>query len=221
MRTKLHHDHESAELDITAFMNLMIVLVPVLLMSMVFSHIAVLEIRLPESVEEALQDVPLDEQQIELEILPTKLHLYFPAGQLVRSYPRHKDEAVASDEKDDLVADLKMIKQRLLNLGVDKKDIILMPTPDIDYQSIIAMMDRVRSFKAVVATDVVDAELFPEISFADAVAERVVNSAVRAFSDAVDQNSGNKSNDQVERQVDMQDAATENANALKSQGVQQ
>lgn len=182
MRTKLHHDHEPAELDITAFMNLMIVLVPVLLMSMVFSHIAVLEIRLPESVEQALQDVPLDKQQVELEILPSQLNLYFPAGQLVRSYPQDViDVTAGNDDVDPLVADLKAIKQRLLNLGVDKKDIVLMPSPNIEYQTIIAMMDRVRSFSAVVVTDVVEAELFPDISFADAVVERAtvsVNSAV-------------------------------------------
>lgn len=182
MRTKLHHDHEPAELDITAFMNLMIVLVPVLLMSMVFSHIAVLEIRLPESVEQALQDVPLDKQQVELEILPSQLNLYFPAGQLVRSYPLDViDVTAGNDDVDPLVADLKAIKQRLLNLGVDKKDIVLMPSPNIEYQTIIAMMDRVRSFSAVVVTDVVEAELFPDISFADAVAERAsvpVNSSV-------------------------------------------
>ena len=38
-----------AELDITSFMNLMIILVPVLLMSMVFSHITVLELKLPDA----------------------------------------------------------------------------------------------------------------------------------------------------------------------------
>ncbi len=39
---------EEADIDITAFMNLMIVLVPVLLMSMVFNHIAILELNLPD-----------------------------------------------------------------------------------------------------------------------------------------------------------------------------
>ena len=37
-----------ADLDITSFMNLMIILVPVLLMSMVFSHITVLDLKLPD-----------------------------------------------------------------------------------------------------------------------------------------------------------------------------
>ena len=38
---------QEAELDITSFMNLMIVLVPVLLMMMVFSKITVVELQLP------------------------------------------------------------------------------------------------------------------------------------------------------------------------------
>ena len=44
-----------AELDITAFMNLMIVLVPVLLLSMVFTHTTVIDLNFPsgESAEAA------------------------------------------------------------------------------------------------------------------------------------------------------------------------
>jgi biopolymer transport protein ExbD len=48
-----------AELDITSFMNLMIVLVPVLLLSLVFAQIRVLNIQLP----------PLTEQQLQQELL--------------------------------------------------------------------------------------------------------------------------------------------------------
>jgi len=42
---------EEAELNVTSFMNLMIVLVPVLLMNMVFSQLAVLDLRLPSGDE--------------------------------------------------------------------------------------------------------------------------------------------------------------------------
>ena len=44
-RTRLRKP--DAELDITSFLNLMIVLVPVLLMMMVFSRITVVELKLP------------------------------------------------------------------------------------------------------------------------------------------------------------------------------
>ncbi|MEJ2682048.1 MAG: biopolymer transporter ExbD [Gammaproteobacteria bacterium] len=166
MRSTLRPVHEEAELDITAFMNLMIVLVPVLLMSMVFSHITVLELRLPQSVEQALTEAPKTAQQLELEIRADGLYLYYPSGQLVRSYS--SASRVLADYDDPLVADLKAIKQRLLNAGIDKKDLVLMPEEDIDYQTVISVMDRVRSYRTVLAAEVVNAELFPEISFADA-----------------------------------------------------
>ena len=38
---------EAADLDVTPFMNLMIVLVPVLLLSMVFTHTTVIDLNFP------------------------------------------------------------------------------------------------------------------------------------------------------------------------------
>jgi len=48
-RIKRHRtrSREAAELDVTPFMNLMIVLVPVLLLSMVFTHTTVIELNFP------------------------------------------------------------------------------------------------------------------------------------------------------------------------------
>ena len=44
-----HRRHESVELNITAFMNLMVILVPFLLITAVFSRVAILELNLPSS----------------------------------------------------------------------------------------------------------------------------------------------------------------------------
>ncbi|MBT8068417.1 MAG: biopolymer transporter ExbD, partial [Gammaproteobacteria bacterium] len=44
-----HHRHDTAELNITAFMNLMVILVPFLLITAVFSRLAILELNLPGS----------------------------------------------------------------------------------------------------------------------------------------------------------------------------
>ena len=43
-----------------------------------------------------------------------------------------------------------------------------MLAPEVNYQTIVSTMDTVRSFKAVVAANLVDAELFPQISLGDA-----------------------------------------------------
>ena len=60
------------------------------------------------------------------------------------------------------------MKQLLREKGIDKKDLSLLLEPDIDYQTIVTLMDKARSYKAVVVASVVNAELFPEISLGDA-----------------------------------------------------
>ena len=47
LRTRAQRHHDAADLDVTPFMNLMIVLVPVLLLSMVFTHTTVMDLNFP------------------------------------------------------------------------------------------------------------------------------------------------------------------------------
>ena len=152
-----------AELDITAFMNLMIVLVPILLLGMVFSRITAIEITLPPSATQ--EDIPAELQQIELVIRTDGMQIDYPSGVQLKRIP-----LTASGEYDFefLSLVLQEVKRQLREKGIEKKSITLLPTPDIDYQTIVTAMDTVRSFKAVVAASVVDAELFPNISFGDA-----------------------------------------------------
>src|SRR5690606_12605624 len=63
-RTRRHQDVE--ELHITAFMNLMVVLVPFLLITAVFSRMSILELNLPGPSSEP---VPLEEPQFNLEVI--------------------------------------------------------------------------------------------------------------------------------------------------------
>lgn len=176
---------QDADLDITSFMNLMIILVPVLLMSMVFSHITVLNIKLPEL--SALDLAQADTHKLELVLHDDFLDVNFPLGVRLKRIERHvpKPQALA-DEEDKAAATradtpstqpydlvllskvLQEVKRQLRAKGIKKRDISILSQPDTDYQTIVSVMDTVRSFKAVVATSVVDAELFPEISLGDA-----------------------------------------------------
>ena len=67
---------------------------------------------------------------------------------------------------------LQEVKRQLREQGIEKRSITVLSEQDIDYQTIVSAMDTVRSFKAVVAASVVDAALFPEISFGDAPAKK-------------------------------------------------
>lgn len=184
MKTRRRSPKGDAELDITAFMNLMIVLVPVLLLGMVFSQITVLEIKLPEAGA-ASDKKNLKNQQLELVIREQKMRVFYPAGMLLKEFPRISVSQIDDKEggdrqgekqnakvlKQDFVAlasYLKDLKRTLQQKDIDKRNITILSEPDVDYQTIVTAMDTVRSFKAVVAASVVEAELFPDISLGDA-----------------------------------------------------
>ena len=150
-----------AELDITSFMNLMIILVPVLLMSMVFAKTTVLDLQLSPPGHAGAATV--ENRQLEVLIRPAALVVNYPAGVKVK-------EISSIEGVHDLMSlqlTLKEIKQRLAQEGLEKRDIQILAAPDTDYQTIVSVMDTVRSWPAVVAASVVDAVLFPDVSLGD------------------------------------------------------
>lgn len=154
--------NQDAELDITAFMNLMIVLVPVLLLSMVFTRITVIDLQLPASAGESSEK--LAAQQIEVVLQSEGLAVNFPEGVLLRKISN--TEAAAPNYKE-LSLVLQELKRRLQEKNADRRNISLLVAAKIPYHKVISTMDAVRSYQAVVVTDVVDAELFPDIAFGD------------------------------------------------------
>lgn len=175
---------KEAELDITAFMNLMIVLVPVLLMGMVFSQITVLDLKLPEAAAGVPSDDKPEQKEIELVIREQGMTVNYPRGVLLKTIPKKSDTDTDTDTEGEdspqpeLVHDFKLlslvlqeIKRQLREKGVEKRNITVLSEPNTSYQTIVSAMDAVRSYKTVVAASVVDAELFPEVSFGDAPAK--------------------------------------------------
>lgn len=168
---RLRRHKEDAELDITSFMNLMIVLVPVLLLSLVFSQVRILNLQLPvaASGESTEQELSEEEKLLELVITKNSLHLNYPAGVLLKSFDS-KNEAGQEIQHDfaalsSFLQDLKLTFQQK---NIEKRDIVILLSPEVNYQLIVTAMDTVRSFKTVVAANLVDAELFPNISLGDA-----------------------------------------------------
>lgn len=168
MRRRRRPNTQDAELDITSFMNLMIVLVPVLLLSLVFSQVRILNLQLPVLSEAELAEDQQEPKVLELVISKNHLALNYPAGILLKRFDiteQGYDFAALSV----YLQDLKLTFQQQ---AIEKNDILILLTPSADYQTIVSAMDTVRSFKAVVAANLVDAELFPLISLGDAPAEQ-------------------------------------------------
>jgi hypothetical protein len=81
-----HHRHETAELNITAFMNLMVILVPFLLMTAVFSQVAILELNLPSSTDQL--DTEPETMQLEVTVRDDRLEVGERNAGLLTGFPK-------------------------------------------------------------------------------------------------------------------------------------
>ena len=151
---------EAQELDVTTFLNLMVVLIPFLLATAVFSKVTVLELNLPaQAAAGAAPDKPL----VTIEVMVRKKGLEIGDGKTINTtIPKQDgkyDLAKLSDELQDLKARHK-----------EKEDIFVLLESDIEYNDMVAVMDAVKSTKVPVPgqKDPQTVVLFPEISIGDA-----------------------------------------------------
>ena len=164
MRRRRRINTQEAELDITSFMNLMIVLVPVLLLSLVFSQVRILNLQLPVAAQEQDQQTVDEPKILELVINQSGFELNYPSGILLKKIDK-TDQGYDFLLLSKYLQDIKLTFQQN---NIEKSDILFLLAPEVNYQTIVSAMDTVRSFKAVVAANLVDAELFPQISLGDA-----------------------------------------------------
>ncbi|MBY8966784.1 biopolymer transporter ExbD [Algiphilus sp.] len=156
MISKLHKRRRAptSELQITAFMNLMVVLVPFLLITAVFSQLAVLELALPEPASESSDEPPLPPG---LRVVVRADAVTVTAGDRpVQSFPRAEDGAIDTEA---LGALLSEIKAR----GPDETAITLLLEPTVAYEDLVTVMDTVR-----VQPDDPKQDMFPDIAIGEA-----------------------------------------------------
>ena len=151
---------ESVELNITAFMNLMVILVPFLLITAVFTHLTVLDINLPTSSQ--ANNNSADKKSFEINVVMGKKHF------------------VVSDNHNRVIKKIKtyetgghfkilnnVLKQIKINYP-EKTNITILSQQNSSYESLIKTMDSVRVFNALEDGELVQVELFPNISIGDA-----------------------------------------------------
>ena len=157
-RWKKHHQHEPEELNITAFMNLMVILVPFLLITAVFSQVAILELNLPSSTDQP--DLQPETMQLEVVVRKTRLEVGERNAGLLTGLP----VTDAGHDLDGLGNYLQRIKAKY----PDKVDATILLEPDVSYDVLVQVMDTVRVYSVEQDTGTIQAELFPEISIGDA-----------------------------------------------------
>lgn len=150
---------ETAELNITAFMNLMVILVPFLLITAVFSRLAVLELNLPGSSTE-----PVDPQELvfQLEVIVREGRIEV-GDRNIGAFGIYPNTAEGYDY-DALSAKLSEIKRRY----PQKTDAAILLESDIAYDTLVQVMDRVRIEEKVEDKRIMRHDLFPDISIGDA-----------------------------------------------------
>jgi len=155
---------DQAELEITSFMNLMIVLVPVLLLSMTFTQITVLDVKLPELTGGPATSATA-QSELEIRITTEGFKVYYPDNVLVKTIPVSESTEGNAYDYEQLSLVMQEIKRQL----PEKRDALLLSDHNVDYQSLVFAMDALKSYKTVIAASVVEIELFPEISLGDAI----------------------------------------------------
>jgi len=150
---------QHAELEITAFINLIVVLVPFLLSTAVFSRLAVLDLKLPAQ-NSGVEQLKVDNLQLEVVMRPDSLEVGDRIGGLIQRIDNTK---VGYDTKA-----LAGVMYRLKAQFPDKTTATLLAQPGSSYEQIVAVMDAMRATATRSGTQVVHADLFPEISLGDA-----------------------------------------------------
>ena len=151
---------EPPELNITTFLNLMVVLVPFLLITAVFSRITILELNLPTAAGDASK---INKPKMSVEVIVREKGLEIGNGKtiLVR-FPKKDDQYDVKTMSEYLL----MIKTKYLG----HKDATVLMEPDIEYQSLVMVMDAVRIAEVIQGDDPEpqEIELFPNIAIGDA-----------------------------------------------------
>jgi biopolymer transport protein ExbD len=146
-------------LDVTTFLNLMVVLIPFLLISAVFSRVTILELTVPTSAGGSAVNTP----NFAIEVIVRKAGLEIANGLSVEA---------AFPKKDDQY-DLDMLSEVLMRLKSrypEKTNATVLLEPEIEYDYLVQVMDVVREGQVQVegSEEAEKVALFPEISIGDA-----------------------------------------------------
>ncbi|NIQ91099.1 MAG: biopolymer transporter ExbD, partial [Deltaproteobacteria bacterium] len=119
--------------DVTTFLNLMVVLIPFLLISAVFSRVTIMELSVPTSAGGSALNTP----NFAIEVIVRKAGLEIANGSSVEA---------AIPKKDDQY-DMEMLTEMLMRLKAkfpEKEDATVLMEPEIEYDYLIQIMDAVR-----------------------------------------------------------------------------
>jgi biopolymer transport protein ExbD len=158
MRTRRLRKHP-AELDVTAFINLIVVLVPFLLSTAVFTRLSVLELALPAK-SESVEQLKAEDLKLEVVIRPDALDVGDKIGGLIQHIPNVNGQY----DTRTLAGLIQQIKAKF----PDKTSATVLAQPDTPYEVLVNVMDAVREQQVAEGPKIVSTAMFPDIAIGDA-----------------------------------------------------
>jgi biopolymer transport protein ExbD len=150
----------SEALEVSAFINLIVVLIPFLLSTAVFSNMSVIDLTLPAKSAN-WEGLKANDLKLEVVVRHDAIEVGDKIGGLIQRIPNTADGADTAS----LNALMFQVKQKF----PDVTSASVLPEPNIPYDTMIHVMDAMRAGKtANGGTQVVDVDLFPAISIGDA-----------------------------------------------------
>jgi biopolymer transport protein ExbD len=154
----------AAHLEVTAFINVIVVLVPFLLSTAVFTRLSVMELTLPAQSSGAVEQLKVDDLKLEIVMRPDALDVGDRIGGLIQRIP-----ATASGY--DLAA-LSLLMQQIKLKYPATSTATVLAQPDTPYEQLVQVMDAVREAPPAPPAKGQQAApalaLFPDISIGDA-----------------------------------------------------
>ena len=151
---------QTAELDVTAFINLIVVLVPFLLSTAVFTRLSVIDLSLPAQSTGAAEQLKVNDLKLEIVMRADALEVGDRIGGLIQRIP---NTAGGYD-----LATLSQLMQQIKAKFPDTATATVLAQPDTPYATLIDLMDAVREVPPPPHTKLKAVPLFPEISIGDA-----------------------------------------------------
>ena len=154
------HKHSPEDVDVTPLLNVMVVLIAFLIFSAVFTRISIQELVLPTQGDgSSTQDVPV----VTIEVIVRKNAVEIGDGKRVNT----------TIPNIGMKYDIHKLSEHLLKLKEmhsDKQDVTILLEPDIEYETMIHVMDAVKIAEVKKPGQVQPHKvlLFPLVSIGDA-----------------------------------------------------
>jgi biopolymer transport protein ExbD len=148
------------DLNIVPMIDMMVILVFFLIFTAVFSKTNILQLNLPSSAQSAAPELPKD---LKLEIIIEPDEIVVNDARSGAGPLKVLPNVATGYDLDSLSLFMRQVKSQFQ----DKTDATVLVAPNIDYDTLVQVMDSIRVYELPVAP-FSKAELFPDISLGDA-----------------------------------------------------